>query len=192
MEYSKSYNDSLIKLIKMIDDKTYFCSYPSDPNIDNINTSYFTISGKLFAQEGNTFVYMVPRDGEILSEITFNNIVVKTVSIEIGGQVAYHADFPEQKFESLKLKPFLFGIPLTALLFHDTVVRVTTLENNADPHVLFTYLFLDTEDRRTLYSSTLSFNHIFVHQNPYSVQIKNGYWFQFNCSFFISRWLTIH
>lgn len=149
---------------KMIKDVNYFCDYPENPDVDNIravenslekeDTGEFYYKKKGDTQGGPSGTmypeeYTVARKGDILKSFTVYGIKYGIyIKVEIGGYCYYDMKY-EKYTGDLLVKPFIFGIPLSSLRYHEVRISI----NGEHSGLRGTFITLCEEDREKLTGS---------------------------------------
>ncbi len=148
----------LSELIKMTDNGTYFCNYPNDLNIDNIKTSKHLDLMCVTASEPHVKVFKISRYADILSRIFFHSKYKRSlkVIIQFGEYIIYNKLFNDNLIDI----KFDYGIPTIALPYQD--VKVFLLGDSSGTLGFQEYLYLNTEDRKKLSTTNMSFGDLTV------------------------------
>ena len=135
----------------------YKCDYPDDQDVDNIISSYDDIPLTFSGMSKNTAKYNVQRSSDVvryIEVITVNGSEeVFEVVIRIGGANVYTQIY---NTNYVKIKPFIYGIPLIALACDDTEVYITG--NNENIKVSGNFLYLARNERSNVARTDYTFN----------------------------------
>jgi hypothetical protein len=175
----QNYAIAISGLIKMVNDKTYYCNYPEDLFIDNIKTAIIIDIPEIETKEkllnGEYLIsYTISRYCDIFHDITIKNCNLIEMFIEIGGKSVFY--YKPQNNNDISIKPFEFGIPMVALGYHSVRLFIKTDKEN--PTILFNGLLLDKENRRKVAINKLIFG---------DIEIYNGKWYSKECKNFFQE-----
>lgn len=131
----------LYQMHQHVDNGTYFCNYPEDPDTSKIVTGSQWY--RLYSEtKGN---YKLLLQGDIITDFLIIGTVGKIV-VKIKSEKAVYEKVFYNCLGDLKVKPFISGIPLT----------IRQLPIILEVYGMFTgvnarYLYLNLEDRRKMY-----------------------------------------
>lgn len=156
----------LQKLLDMVENKTYKCDYPHDPDISHINSSIIEVEPPFINYLDNFHSYRVIKDGDIIKDIHITG-EIETVFITIGSKTVFRCDY-DCDFNSTEhiITPFKFGIPFVALRFQEIIIYV----NGTPTSIKYKSIYLDNKDRIYLAQNKL----LFETENGGVIVIENG------------------
>lgn len=147
-----NYDTPMVNLVRHVYEKTYFCNYPEDLNVDKIVTStkrcqIYDLISKFSAR------FNIPMNGDILKAITLVG-VTRDIQVEgeYCGKIFWRENIPVTGCSNIFIN-FPRGIPIIK-----TGVKNGTLDTDFKLHISKAecesveaeYLLLDTEDRKNV------------------------------------------
>lgn len=150
----------LTDLLEMVNNNTYKCDYPNDPDINNIVTSTSAMYIESRYKEKGISYFHIGRNSDIIKQFDLHG-KINHVYITIGNKTVYSQFYDEAT--DVIISPFTFGIPVIALLKQEIIIYVV---GECDSLVT-TYLYLDTYERRDTANRKIVIDNVTIYKGKW-------------------------